>query len=303
MAGHICSGIGGICSGIGNFLCPEDAPSPIFTTFAVVINGVAGVWSIVVIASESCESRPTTWLGLGIMNFFVNVFMAFYIYFRFAHKIRGSYDQPGLGPGDAACKLFLYDWGVCLYMAMLVWELVWFIIAIGVSNDYDDKCGDQLMNDVILLAVFVGVGGFLIICSLFTECCRRPRWKREQHAQTQGGAMHNVRTRIAGMLPGHHAAVHHDSPRSQRHLNDPGYRNDQRPENRGVVSRITRAIFGGGSRNDPHGQQPQQSSYHPQPYGTGNNQYPQRSEPAYPQPAGTATTAGGPPPSNPYYNA
>ena len=186
-----------VCEPVGDFLCPEDRPSPIFSTFAAVINFISGVWAFIVAVSGDCESTPRTWLLLGCVNCFGNFVFAFYIYHRFAAKVRGDGETPGLAPGDAACKLFMYDWGCCSYMVFLVWQLVWFFLAISVGSDYSgDRCGDQLHTAAILLALYAAIGVGLMILSLFTECCRTPQWQghHQQRRSQPVGVVSSVAT-------------------------------------------------------------------------------------------------------------
>ena len=51
---------GVVCGAVGDVMCPEDRPSPIFTTFGCLINGIAGIWAVVALAEigrASCRER------------------------------------------------------------------------------------------------------------------------------------------------------------------------------------------------------------------------------------------------------
>jgi len=178
MAARICAPCTLCCEATGDLFFPDDRPSPIFSTFSVLINTAFIVLAIVALAMGPCDNDPLLWTILGLCSAAVNIGFAIYLYGRFAYKAR----HEGVSPGQAACHLFLYDWGVCLYLLFTCWLIAWMVLA-GRSwrnSADDDRCGTMCRNGVILFAIYWGVGAFLIFVSIITECCRTPRWRREQ---------------------------------------------------------------------------------------------------------------------------
>lgn len=170
MAAHFCLP----CKFIGEALFPEDRPSPIFSTFSVIINIVGAVWEVIRVSGGGCDSSTQLWASLGIINFIINIVFAVYIYWRFVHKIRES-----SGASEAAYKLFMYDWGVCAYFVFIVWLIVWMIVAGTRRNaaPSGDKCGSAIGAGITLIILYIAIGVALIFLTLFTECCREPKWK------------------------------------------------------------------------------------------------------------------------------
>jgi hypothetical protein len=167
------------CKPFGDFLCPEDRPSPIFSTWSVLINAVGIVWGVIrLITASGCTDAARTWCILGIISHGVPIIFGIYIYIRFVHKIR-----EGKAAAEAAWKLLLYDWGVCLFILFLIWLLAWMIVAGGKSSGGGD-CGGQISVSIVLFIMFLIVGFLLLVFSVFTECCRTPRW----YGNRQGGA-------------------------------------------------------------------------------------------------------------------
>ena len=180
------------CKPFGDFFCPSDKPSPIFSTFSCCINGLGIIWSIIRLASRNneCESAARTWLILGIITMAGNCFFAFYIYFRFAHKVR-QYSA-----SKAAWKLFMYDWGVCMHWFWLIWHIVWMVVASGRSNS-GLGCDSMINIVIVLLILYLAIGSVLVCFSIMTEGCRTPAWRRNHQggeADTYGGGgRHNQR--------------------------------------------------------------------------------------------------------------
>jgi hypothetical protein len=189
------------CSFIGHHLFPEDRPSPIFTTFSIIVNSIFLVWSIVAIAKGPCDNSPLLWTILGLASSVVNIVFAIYLYTRFTYKIR----HESTTAQHAAWHLFLYDWGVCLYLLFTIWLIVWLVFAGITYNDNNDggdannnnnnsnqrdECNHFLKGGIILFAIYLVLGALLMCCSVCTEFCRQPRWSR--HQQAHGGAYPQV---------------------------------------------------------------------------------------------------------------
>jgi hypothetical protein len=165
---------------MGDFFFPEDSPSPIFTTFSCITNVVGLIWSAINIGmyGAGCAERNWTWLLLAILSFVVNIGFAVYLYMRFTIKVR---DPNSNSVGDAAYKVLMYDWGVLAYFFFLIWLVVW--MAIAGSRAPDDSCAAQNIRMLGLLVFYICGGVAMCILSLFTECCRNPRWKQRQEEQ------------------------------------------------------------------------------------------------------------------------
>jgi hypothetical protein len=191
------------CDATGDYLCPADRPSPIFTTFSCVLNTIFLVWAIVDIAQGPCDNGPLLWTILGLVSAVINIVFAIYLYGRFTYKVR----HEGAQSHHAACKLFLYDWGVCLYILFAAWLIVWMAFAGTQHSDAedDDRCGDFLTVGIILYIIYFVVGLFLIVCSMITECCRQPRWRREWIA-SHPSAAHTSPAPVSS--PGRHRSQH-----------------------------------------------------------------------------------------------
>lgn len=261
MAAHLCAPCTLCGHGCGEFWCPDDRPSPLFSTFSVVLNLAYFIWALIVVSTESCESETLTWAILGLLTALVNIGFAFYLYFRFASKAR----KDGISTGNAACSLFMYDWGVCVYILFLVWIIVWMVLAGMYQNDAssDDQCGRQLIVGIIFFICYLVIGAFMIALSLFTECCKEPSWRvRAVRSDPHQGGLHGQQ--------------------------------QQQPK-RGLVSGLVHGLFGGGG-NHPQQQQsagnpnlaPQRSVTQP------HTQQQQFGQPHYGAP---------PPPRNPNFQA
>jgi hypothetical protein len=266
-----------VCSPVGDFFCPEDRPSPIFSTFAAVISALAGVWTFVVAVSGGCDSAPRTWCLLGCANFLANFIFAFYIYMRFAAKVRGDETTEGMEPGQAACKLFMYDWGVCLYMAALLWQIIWIFLANNVASDHSgDSCSGMLSTAIVLLILYLVIGAILVCFSLFTECCRRPRWQTTRQRANPNPVTAAVQ-RTGGLFNSLFGPSRRQQPPAQQ-----AYAPQQQPYSPAAPApRVTPSYYGGGVP-------PQQAS-------------PSYGYPAAPQQASYGYSAGAPPPVNPNY--
>ena len=182
MAMYVCEACTEPIKLCGTFFFPEDRPSPLFSTFSVLCNLVGGILCIVqLVQPEVCVEPTRTWLILGIANHAANILFAFYLYFRFAAKIQG-----GASVSDAVTKLFFYDWGVCCYMCVGIWLVVWMVMA-GGRMTYNDACATGIKYSLTAEAVYIGLGFFLLIFSVCTECCREPKWKHRQNAGAPAG--------------------------------------------------------------------------------------------------------------------
>lgn len=172
MAALFCAPIGWL----GDFMFPDDRPSPIFATFSCFLNFGAILWSGIILGTSSCVSDTVMWLVLGILTCVANIVFGIYLYFRFAQKVKS------MSASEAAGKLFLYDWGVCLYILVLIWTIVWMALVGGYQQKAgpNDKCGQQLTTMTVFLVIYLVVGALLVVLSLVTECCREPKWKKRQ---------------------------------------------------------------------------------------------------------------------------
>jgi hypothetical protein len=174
MAAHFCTP----CKYFGGLMCPEDRPSPIFTVFSTIINGIMGIMSIAALSggADDCASSMRTYVIIGIINCVINVIFAFYLYVRFAAKVREEATAT-----QAAYKLFMYDWGVCVYILFSIWLVVWMVLA---SQSSDKTCNSSLANQITagitFTIVYMAVGLLLVMLSIMTECCREPGWKRNR---------------------------------------------------------------------------------------------------------------------------
>ena len=133
------------------------------------------IWSFARVSDGTCDSSTKTWVFLGIASAFINIVFSIYIYVRFSRKILSG----EMSVSETIYKLFMYDWGVCMYMVFLVWMVVWIIVAGTKRNDArdGDDCKSQLGALTVMFVLYLAVGGFLVFLSLFTECCREPRWR------------------------------------------------------------------------------------------------------------------------------
>jgi hypothetical protein len=187
MAARLCTPCTVCCGGLSDFFFPDDRPSPIFSTFAVLINLAILIYSAVVLGSRSCDSRPFTWIILGLVSAIVNIAFAVYLYTRFSIKVR----HHGSSAGEAACHLFMYDWGVCLYILFAIWLVVWIVFSGTAASDAnnddnnDNGCGNGLVVMIVLMIIYMALGTCLIGCSVCTEGCRTPKWKRAHNANAQ----------------------------------------------------------------------------------------------------------------------
>eukprot|EP00760_Papus_ankaliazontas_P018734 PhM_4_TR1760/c0_g1_i1/m.38261 len=166
--------------------------------------------------SDRCESEDSLrlWLMLGIATQAINILFAFYIHMRYRAKLVEDYEERQLhqqqreqpprrglgrflptpsssrsarGPSSgrasafrAASQLLLYDVGVCVYFIVLIWEMVWIAVSRGKIDD-EPTCNDLPHNlnvTAVCIIVYIAVGGFVIVFSLLTECCREPRWQQ-----------------------------------------------------------------------------------------------------------------------------
>lgn len=234
MAAHVCIP----CHACADFVCPDDRPSPIFTTFSVLLNGGLAIWHIVGLASATnCSSDASLWTGLAIMTAGVNIIFAFYLYFRFWHKIR----QGGDTVAGAACTIFLYDWGVALYLLFLIWHIVWLVLAgqARARTDEDaDDCANLLEGGIIIFIIYLVLGGFVVALSLCTECCRTPRWKAEPQPVYAASPAPVVHQHVGPADPYNHHGHH----QQQQY--------EQRP---GLVGRAVDTLFGPKRSHDQHG--------------------------------------------------
>jgi len=181
MAAHICFP----CHMCSSFLCPPDRPSPIFSTFSVFLNGAMLLWFVITLGAynDQCSTRTRNWAILGLLTAAVNIGFAFYLYIRFAYKVQNAGGQAGVS--KAAVHLFLYDWGVCMYILFCVWIVVWMVLAGTAAFDAPstDACEDLITGGIVIFIVYFVLGGFFIVLSLCTECCRTPSWRKHQVQQ------------------------------------------------------------------------------------------------------------------------
>ena len=256
---------GVVFGAVGDFLCPPDRPSPIFTTFGCLINGIGAIWAIVVLAGSggaACESRTRTWLILGVVSLILNIVFCVYLYMRFAQKI-----ADGDGTSKAAHTLLMYDWGVCVYFLFIIWLIIWMVLAGTYAGraGAGDSCGGMLSALIIFFVLYLIIGVILVIFSLATACCNEPRWKQNQRGQVAAAPA------PAPPHPGRPVVQAQPAPRAQPQ--------QRQPQSGGLFGRV----FGGGTRNNSAAAQPQ-----PQP----------AVQPAAPAPQQTYAQ---PPPANPAY--
>ncbi|KAJ9462487.1 (UPF0182) [Diplonema papillatum] len=182
------------CAPLGAFLCPEDRPSPIFTVFTVCINSVSAVMAVLYVAGEDAKDcsfdKLKTWLYIALLISMVNIAFALYLYWRICVKVKQ------MSITSVVWKLLAYDVGVCLYMCFFIFMIVWCSLGGKWGNDksswesddaaQNEACeatADNIVTVVVIFVLYMVLGGCVMLFSLFTECCREPRWKHQQPPQ------------------------------------------------------------------------------------------------------------------------
>eukprot|EP00759_Apiculatamorpha_spiralis_P019995 PhF_6_TR25605/c1_g2_i2/m.35926 len=171
---------------MGKLICPEDRPSPIYVIFTCVINIVPLIMHAIQLTTKeiACNNPMRSWLIAGMITEAINILFAFYVYMRFSQQL---HETQG-GAWKTAWKLFLYDIGVCMYMLFGIWMIVWISFARSFSSS-ESVCtnlGDQLTIGSTCLILYMILGIFVICFSLVTECCKEPRWRKNQQMRAQG---------------------------------------------------------------------------------------------------------------------
>lgn len=188
-----CKAFDEVGRGCGAVLCPADRPSPLFTLYTFLVNGIGAI--IVGAAFGASDSQGTcsngstrTWNYVYLAICAVNCLFAIYVYMRYVQKLR-----EGHGAGGAAYKLLLYDWGCYLMFWFLVFIVVWLCLASNYTSG-ETRCSSLASTGAPVAAMVVWmVGGvFVVWMSLLTECCRSPKWAGERqvgYAPVAVGAM------------------------------------------------------------------------------------------------------------------
>jgi hypothetical protein len=213
MAAYVVATVATPCGWVEDCLCPESAPSPLFTTFTFFCNIVGVVWTGVRIGITTCDADTRTWLILGLCSGIVNILFACYLYGRFTQKVRDE----DLAVTEAVGKLIMYDFGVCFYGLFLIWLIVWMAIA-GTKRSAlrsSDVCGDQLWVLIVIFLIYLIGGFFVIVFSLFTECCRQPNWKRRKEEREAARGHSNYPSATEPYFPTPNQSPPHPSAQQQ----------------------------------------------------------------------------------------
>ena len=186
----------GLC--ISNFfslfqmcLCPDNRPSPMFTLFSCIINGVLLLFAVLGLTAGTGDppsiadaSWTNTWLGVTMGIAGLNIVFALYLYWKFSRMTSMEGGEGRLGAASAAWKLCMYDIGVFLYLLICVFIMVWTFIGADCKDDYLDDCDTKearMKMCRILLWIYLVLGGFIVALSLCTECCKPSRSSTSHH--------------------------------------------------------------------------------------------------------------------------
>eukprot|EP01060_Flectonema_neradi_P022510 TRINITY_DN3075_c0_g2_i1.p1 TRINITY_DN3075_c0_g2~~TRINITY_DN3075_c0_g2_i1.p1 ORF type:complete len:300 (+),score=44.94 TRINITY_DN3075_c0_g2_i1:62-901(+) len=190
-----------ICKPLGSWFCPEDRPSPLYSTFASIIGSVTlvmcGLYGSMDEIDDCRKTDIRTWFYISMIVCVWNVGFSIYLYYRLKAKVlEGSVAK-------AVWKLAAYDIGVCLNFGVLIFTVAWLGWGGSLKDDADDvkseviqrprnttlasefvvpsachTMADKLNLVIVLFIVFLVLGFFIILLSICTECCREPRWKK-----------------------------------------------------------------------------------------------------------------------------
>ncbi len=156
------------------FVFPSDRPSPLYPIFSGLINGIGVIWDIVNVnalsdASRNCGSSDVkTWLLLAIVTHLINIAFGVYAYFRFCQGLKAENNPSG---SQVLWRLLFYDWGVCLYILVLIWHLAWIIYSGNMSTG-PTKCADLLQPSIVLLVLYLIGSAIVVAFTVFLQTCR-----------------------------------------------------------------------------------------------------------------------------------
>ena len=171
-----------------DFICPEERPWPIFTSFAWTLNLIPSTIGIVIAigGSDKCDSNLRTYL---IVQFFVcclHLCFATYGYYRVANPAPGNENK---SLASLAWHMAMYDPGVCLYGAVWIGALVWNVIGSGYVSSASTECESEAIYKmaaamVVIMYLYLFGGFAVLFMSIFCDCCREERPRKETNSRS-----------------------------------------------------------------------------------------------------------------------
>jgi len=169
-----------MCTACAEIICNPERPFPLSVFFSTIYSIAVCIYGVVQVgvhfqAFMSCTQSTLlaavlTCVGLGI----IHLLFGFYSFYRF-HKMK----EQDHGLCERTSKFLLYDWGMCLYIVVFTFSLVWYGVTIFWSNT--STCtGDIPSQTGVIIAILgyvylfalIGVALLSLCCEACCKCCQ-----------------------------------------------------------------------------------------------------------------------------------
>jgi len=166
-----CTCVGDICHACADVICNPERPFPLSVFFSTIYSVAVFIYGLVQLISNfndfgSCTQPITAAVLCCLVLCIIHLLFGFYSFYRF-HKMKEQ--QSGLC--ERTYKFLLYDWGMCIYIIVFIFALIWYGMSIFWSNAA--ICSSTVPNKTALHLAILGFCYLIasIIVALLSLCC------------------------------------------------------------------------------------------------------------------------------------